>query len=253
MIRDGALCCTGLRGAALRAIFTLHLNPAFPAGTAAVREGWATASSLSFRVRITGRGGHVADPGRTLNPLLASALLLTASEALRRELEQEGRPLILAFGSVHAGTAANVVPETAELAGSLRAPSPEKLRRALGRFRELVRTVVERAGARFELELEEGYPPVWNDPALTARFREAAAGLLGSANLLAPEGALATGDDVAFFHQEVPGVYWQLGTHDPDRGFDQPLHSPRFDFDEDLLALGAAVQARAAWQGEDPP
>ena len=57
---------------------------------------------------------------------------------------------------------------------------------------------------------------------------------------------LATGDDVAYFHQRVPGVYWQLGSGDPARGLAHPLHSPRFDFGEELLALGAAVQARAA-------
>jgi amidohydrolase len=167
---------------------------------------------------------------------------------LRRELEREGRPLVLAFGSVHAGSAANVVPETAELAGSLRAPSPELLGHALARFEELARETIEPAGARFVMELEEGYPPVWNDPALTARFREAAAAVVGAEGLTSPERALATGDDVSFFHQQVPGVYWQLGTFDPGRGFEHPLHSPRFDFDEGLLALGAAVQARAAWK-----
>jgi amidohydrolase len=247
MIRDGAL-------ADARAILSLHLNPGFPAGTVAVREGWATASSLAFRLRITGRGGHVAEPERTLNPLLAAASLLTASEALRRELEREGRPLVLAFGSVHAGSAANVVPETAELAGSLRAPSPELLGHALARFKELARETVEPAGAHFVLELEEGYPPVWNDPVLTVRFREAAAAVVGAESLASPERVLATGDDVSFFHQLVPGVYWQLGTFDPGRGFEHPLHSPRFDFDEGLLALGAAVQARASWDltGQEP-
>jgi amidohydrolase len=241
MIQDGALS-----GAALRGILSLHLNPLFPQGTVAVKEGWATCSSASFHLRITGRGGHVAEPERTVNPLLTAAALITAAEALRREREREGRPLILAFGSVHSGTAANVIPETAELTGSLRAPSPERLGVVLERFRKLAQAVTEPAGVRFELALEEGYPPVWNDPALTARFREAAAGVVGPARVLSSAEVLATGDDVAYFHQRVPGVYWQLGTADPDRGYAHPLHSPRFDFNEELLALGAAIQARAA-------
>ncbi len=238
MVREGAL------GRA-RGVLSLHLNPLFSAGTVALREGWATCSSVSFRLRLQGRGGHVADPGHALNPLLPAAALLTAAEELRRELAAEAEPLILAFGSLHGGTAANVIPETVEASGSLRAPSPELLQGALARFRELARTITEKAGARFQLEIEEGYPPVFNDPALSAAFREAAATVVGSESVTSLDRPLATGDDVAFFHREVPGVYWQLGCADPTRGFAHPLHSPRFDFGEELLALGAAVQARA--------
>jgi amidohydrolase len=238
MVREGAL------GRA-RGVLSLHLNPLFSAGTVALREGWATCSSASFRLRLQGRGGHVADPGHALNPLLPAAALLTAAEELRRELAAEAEPLILAFGSLHGGTAANVIPETVEASGSLRAPSPELLQGALARFRELARTITEKAGARFQLEIEEGYPPVFNDPALSAAFREAAASVVGSESVTSLDRPLATGDDVAFFHREVPGVYWQLGCADPARGFAHPLHSPRFDFGEELLALGAAVQARA--------
>jgi amidohydrolase len=241
MLREGVL-----GDPPLQAILSLHLNPRFPAGTVAVKQGWATCSSLAFRVRITGRGGHVAEPGQTVNPLLLSAALLTEAEALRRELAGEAEPLILAFGSVHGGTAANVIPDAAEVSGSLRAATPELLRRCLARFQTLARAVT--AGARVEFQLEEGYPPVFNHHDLTARFREAAAAVVGPERLIALEQVLATGDDVAYFHQRVPGVYWQLGSGDPARGHTHPLHSPHFDFGEELLGLGAAVQARAAWE-----
>lgn len=242
MIREGALS-----GIALRGILSMHLNPRFPQGTVTVKAGQATCSSLSFRLRVTGRGGHVTEPEHTVNPILPAAAFITAAEALRRELAREAEPLILAFGSVHGGTAANIIPEATELVGSLRAPSPELLRHALERFRELARAHTQRAGARFELELEEGYPPVFNDPRLTASFREAASAVVGTGRVKMLENMLATGDDVAFFHRELPGVYWQLGSRDPERGFDHPLHSPRFDFDEELLATGTAVQTQAAW------
>jgi amidohydrolase len=241
MLQEGVL-----EGWPVRAMLSLHLNPRFPAGTVAVKEGWATCSSLGFRLRITGRGGHVAEPGQTVNPLLLSAALLTEAEALRRELAGEVEPLILAFGSVHGGTAANVIPDYVEVAGSLRAPTPELLQLSLTRFQKLARAVTEAAGARVEFQLEEGYPPVFNHPGLTARFRESAAAVVGAERLAALKQVLATGDDVAYFHQRVPGVYWQLGSGDPARGLAHPLHSPRFDFGEELLVLGAAVQARAA-------
>jgi amidohydrolase len=243
MLRAGVLEDPPVRG-----ILSLHLNPRFPQATVAVKEGWATCSSLGFRMRFIGRGGHVAEPSEVVNPLLLAARLIEEAEALRQELSGEAEPLILAFASVHGGTAANVIPETVQLSGSLRAPTPELLADALERFRRLARAVSEPAGARFELELEEGYPPVFNDPGLTARLREAAAAVVGADRVAALQRVLATGDDVAYFHQRVPGVYWQLGTGDPARGYAHPLHSPRFDFDEELLALGAAIQARAAWE-----
>jgi amidohydrolase len=231
-----------------RGILSLHLNPLFASGTVALREGWVTCSSVSFRLRLQGRGGHVADPGRAVNPLLPAAVLISEAEALRRELAEEAEPLVLAFGSLHGGSAANVIPNAAEASGSLRAPSPQLLQRALDRFRKLAQAVTENVGASFQLELEEGYPPVFNDPTLTARFREAAGLVVGAARVAELDRPLATGDDVSFFHQQVPGVYWQLGCADLARGFSHPLHSPRFDFGEELLALGAAVQAHAAWE-----
>jgi amidohydrolase len=245
MVREGALRLARRDGATPSGILSLHLNPLFPAGTVALREGWTTCSSASFRLRLQGRGGHVADPGHVANPLLPAAALITATEALRRELAAEAEPLILAFGSLRGGSAANIIPDAVEASGSLRAPSPELLQRALDRFRELARSAAENAGTLLQLELEEGYPPVFNDPLLSARFREAAAAVVGPGGLTSLDRPLATGDDVSFFHREMPGVYWQLGSADPARGFSHPLHSPRFDFGEELLALGAAVQASA--------
>ena len=128
--------------------------------------------------------------------LLLAARVVEGAEVLREELEREARPQILAFGSIHGGTAANVIPESVELVGSLRSPSPELLQHTLGRFEKLVRSLTEPAGARFELALQEGYPPVYNDPRLTALFREAAAAVVGDDHITALDRVLATGDDV---------------------------------------------------------
>src|SRR5690606_30260398 len=126
---DGALRLAS--GGLPRALLSLHLYPLLPQGTVAVREGWVTCSSLSLRLIISGKGGHVAEAGRAASsPLLPAAALITAAEDLRRELAAEAEPLVLAFGAVHGGTADNVIPQTVELAGSLRAPSPEMLQKA---------------------------------------------------------------------------------------------------------------------------
>jgi amidohydrolase len=85
-----------------------------------------------------------------------------------------------------------------------------------------------------------------NDPELVSLWRSAATKVVGAQRVIEHDGIMTGGDDAAYFQQRVPGVYWWLGIANAEKGFDQPLHSPHFDFDEELLALGAAVQAQAA-------
>ena len=132
------------------------------------------------------------------------------------------------------------------------APELQAVRRDLHRHPELggkeTRTaaLIEERPRRLGLEVRTGVAGTGVVGVLHARAKAPAIAL--RADIDARGRAPATGDDVVFFHREMPGIYWQLGSCDPARGYAHPLHSPRFDFDEELLALGAAVQARAAWE-----
>jgi amidohydrolase len=227
------------------AIFSLHLYPNFEQGTVAVKSGAASTSSISFELTIRGTGGHVGMPHRVLNPLLLAALVMTNSQSLMPKNLAPGEPLIFEFASIHGGTVGNIVPPEVVLKGGIRVSSSELLERMIQRFENLIRGVVEPPGGSFQLVMQKGYPTIMNDPQLVSTFKKAAAKVVGVKRVIECDKIMTGGDDAAYFQQQVPGVYWWLGIANAEDGFDQPLHSPHFDFDEEVLALGAAVQAQA--------
>jgi amidohydrolase len=228
------------------AIFSLHLYPQFEQGTAAVKSGAASASSISFTLNIRGIGGHVGMPNKVLNPILLAALVMTNSQSLMPKSLAPGQPLIFEFASIHGGTVGNIVPPEVVLKGGIRVSSPELLERMVQRFESLVRAVVEPAGGSYQLEIEKGYPAIVNDPQLVCLFEKAAAKVIGGKRVIEYDRIMTGGDDAAYFQQQVPGVYWWLGIAGIAGADTEPLHSPHFDFDEEVLAVGAAVQAQAA-------
>jgi len=230
----------------VEAIYSLHLYPTFPQGTAAVKPGGASGSSVSFTLTIRGTGGHVGMPHKVLNPLLLAALVMVSTQSMLPKGLVPGEPLIFEFASIHGGTVGNVVPPEVVLQGGIRVPDPERLEQLVGRFESLIRGVVEAAAGSYSLELDKGYPVILNDERLTALWAAAARKVVGESRVIVHDRIMTGGDDAAYFQQRVPGVYWWLGVANETEGYDQPLHSPRFDFDEEALAVGAAIQAQAA-------
>jgi amidohydrolase len=226
------------------AIFSLHLYPQFEQGTVAVKSGAASTSSISFTLTIRGTGGHVGMPHKVLNPLLLAALVMTNTQSMLPKNLAPGEPLIHEFASIHGGTVGNIVPPEVVLKGAIRVSSPELLEQLTRRFETLIRGVVEPAGGSYKLELQKGYPTIVNEPQLVSLWKKAAGKVVGERRVIEYDKIMTGGDDAAFFQQRIPGVYWWLGIANAREGFTQPLHSPHFDFDEDVLAVGAAVQAQ---------
>ena len=227
------------------AIFSLHLYPQFEQGTVAVKSGAASASSISFTLTIRGTGGHVGMPHKVLNPLLLAALVMTSSQSLMPKNLAPGEPLIFEFASIHGGTVGNIVPPQVVLKGGIRVSSAKLLEQMTGRFESLIRGVVEPAGGSYTLQMQTGYPTIVNDAQLVSLLKRSAAKVVGQEQVIEYDKIMTAGDDAAYFQQQVPGVYWWLGIANAAAGFDQPLHSPHFDFDEEVLAVGAAVQTQA--------
>ena len=241
MIADGVM-----EDPAFEAIFTLHLSSQFQEGTVVVKPGNASTSSTSFTLSIKGSGGHVGLPHRVVNPVLLAGTVITTTQALLPKKIAPGDPLIFEFAAIHGGTVGNIVPGEVTLKGSIRVSNPETLEEMVGHFENLVRAIVETAGGHVALTLEKGYPTIVNDLDLVNLWHSAAVDVVGEERVILHDQLITGGDDAAYFQQKVPGVYWFLGIRNEEKGFDQPLHSPYFDFNEEMLALGAAVQARVA-------
>jgi amidohydrolase len=241
MIADGALGNPDVAG-----IFSLHLNPDAAEGTVAVKSGFATISSAEFILRLIGKGCHVASPHEGVDPVIMAAMVIQAAQTI---VSRKINPLdqaILSFCTIHGGTASNIIPEEVTLTGSIRTLDPEKREVLANELDRVARGIARASGGRHHLELNMQYPSVFNHPQLVAEFKDSAGKILPVDRVIDRQSPSMTGEDIAYFHQKVPGVHWLLGTANPDLGFTHPLHSPFFDFNEEVMPLGAAIHACCA-------
>ena len=153
--------------------------------------------------------------------------------------------MIFAFGTIHGGTADNIIPDEVTLSGSIRTATPEERTAAIEAFEKIVQGVTATAGGQYSLDIELQNPSIYNNPDMVVLLKSAGAKVLGVDKVHEYTQIRTGGDDAAYFQQKVPGVYWVLGVRNEEEGFDKPHHSPYFNFDDSLLALGAAVQAQA--------
>jgi amidohydrolase len=241
MIRDGALEDPRVEG-----IFSCHVHPDVPQGSVMVAPGYCTVSSAGFTLEMIGKGGHVAQPHQTVDPIVMAAACITAAQNIISRRTDPLDPAVLAFGVVQGGTANNIIPERVTLKGTIRALSPARRDRLIAMFRQTVEGTARMHGGDFRLEIDMEYPSVFNEPAMVDLLARTAGDLLGRSRVIRTEKPFMGGEDVSYFHQEVPGVFWFIGTGNPDKGFTHPLHSPWFDFDEAVLPIGAALHAQCA-------
>jgi amidohydrolase len=226
-------------------IFSLHLNPGLEEGTVAVKPGYATVSSAGFVLKLIGRGGHVARPQEAVDPVAMAGTLITNVQSIVSRRSDPLEPTIVAFGSVHGGTADNIIPEEVTLTGTIRTLVPEMRARLAGFLEKTAEGVAAGFGGRHRLRVTTGYPSVFNHPQLTHEFIVSAAAVVPQGKAIELQRPVMTGEDVAYFHRKAPGVHWHLGTMNETLGFTHALHNPRFDFNEEVMAIGAAVHAQA--------
>jgi amidohydrolase len=241
MVEDGAL-----RDPDVDAVIGLHLWSPLHVGDVIVQPGPIFASADMFTLHVRGRGGHGAMPHLNVDPVLAAAHIITAAQSLvSRELSPLA-PGVVTFGAIHGGTAGNVIADEVELAGTVRAYTPDDREHLLTRLEELAQSVAAGLRASAELVVGAGTPPCVSDPDMAALVRRAAVATVGEEHIFAGDGRQPVGDDMAIFLEAVPGCYFLVGAGNPARGITAPHHSNHFDIDEDALPIGAEILARAA-------
>ncbi len=235
MIEQGAL-----EDPSVDAAFGLHVAPDTEVGLVKVLEGPVSAASDTFFVEIQGHGGHGAYPHRRIDPIMAGARIISALQAL---VSRETDPLeraVITVGSLHAGEADNVIPDTATLTGTVRTFSEETRERFARRIPEVITGIAEAMRATATVDYQPGYPSMVNDAAMADLVRRAATDVLGEEHVL--RGAPMMGvEDMAYYFQRVPGCFWNLGVGNAERGIGTGVHHPRFEMDEAALAIGVEV------------
>lgn len=220
------------------AIFGGHIDRAYPVGTIAVPEGAVNASTDSFRITVTGRGGHAARPHECTDALVAASFIVTALQTIVAREVNPAHPAVVTVGRFQAGSAPNVIAERADVEGTLRAQDPAVRARLKESVRRVAESVGRLHGAAVTVELSEGTPAVVNDPLCVAVARDAAESI-GAALVRALDAPNMGGEDFGFYLEHVPGCFARLGAR-PEGRESFPAHSSRFDFDEHVLPVGAA-------------
>jgi amidohydrolase len=233
-----------MEGPKVDAAIGLHLWSGQEVGRVGVRNGAIFASADEFAVEIRGRGGHGALPHQALDPIPITSLVVLALQTLVSRETSPYAAAVVTVGTIAAGQAFNIIPETVQLSGSVRAFTEEDRERLLRRIDEVAQGISSAFGASASSERRAGCPPVVCDPTIADLVR-AAVRDCPQAELVEPE-PLTVGDDVGLFLRLVPGCYFLLGAGNQSSGITAPHHHPDFDIDETCLPLGVEVMTRAA-------
>ncbi len=222
----------------VQAIFAGHVTHHYSVGEIMVTPGTVTAQSDAFRIRVCGRGGHGARPHEAVDAVIVAGMLISSIQSLvTREIDPV-HPSVVTIGRLEAGTASNVIAEEAVLEGSIRTTRPEVREHIHLGLERLCRAAGELHRADVTVEIRGGYPPVVNTEREAEIARVSAADVVGQRGVVVQEYPSMGSEDFGFLLQRIPGCYVRLGTRGPDDVY-VPLHSPRFDIDEDVLPIGA--------------
>ncbi len=234
----------------VRAIFGAHVTHDWPTGKIMIRKGAMTAQSDRFSIDIKGKGGHGARPHEAIDAIVISALLITAMQTLVSRHTNPVHPSVITVGRIESGSAANVIAEEAHMEGTIRTTFPESRERIQRGIRRMAEAMAELHDAEVHASITQGYPPVINTPAEVDLVRQCARSRFGPDALVTAPDASMGSEDFSYYLQRVPGAFFRFGARRPEWE-PVPLHSPRFDIDEDVLLIGAEFLdaiARAALQ-----
>ncbi|HTJ25789.1 MAG TPA: M20 family metallopeptidase [Candidatus Limnocylindria bacterium] len=220
----------------IEAVVMLHVDPRLPTGTIGVTPGPVNAAADEFHVTIRGKGGHGAYPHKAIDAIpAAAATVLALQNVAARETDPLGS-IVVTLGTIEGGYRNNVIADRVKLTGTIRTHDPAIREAAHAKVRRIVEGVGAAYGTQSETEIMLGYPPVVNDPVLTASFgtyaREVA-----EIPVEVPAPTMG-GEDFAYFAERVPGVLVRLGIYNQELGSIHSGHSPQFRLDEGAIPTG---------------
>lgn len=240
MVEDGVM--EGVSG-----IFSLHVFPTIPAGVVGIRYGALTAAADDLEINIVGESGHGARPHEAIDAIwIASQVITTLQQAISRT-QNPLRPVVLTIGQMNGGRAPNVIADQVQLLGTVRSLHPETSAALPAWIEQIVATVCQPYGARYEFNYRRGVPSVQNDVMMTQLLESAAEEAWGSQGVqLIHEPSLGA-EDFSVYLQSAPGSMFRLGVGYRDR-HNYPLHHPQFEVDESAIVTGVVTLAYAAYK-----
>ena len=225
---------------------SLHLWNEKPLGWLGVAEGPVMAGGEEFQITLIGKGGHGAIPNQTIDPIVAAANIVTATQSIVSRNVGPLETAVVSITTIHGGTAFNVIPQEVTLKGTIRTFDKQVRLTILERFEQIVKGVGEAMGCQVKVQIKQIAPAVINDNVIAQKVQQTAQKILSGADLDTSGYTTMAAEDMAFMQEKVPGCYFFIGSNDSSRHLDYGHHHPKFDFDEEALVRGVALMASAA-------
>lgn len=230
-------------------VYGMHNYPGIPVGEFAMRSGPTMAATDIFEIVVTGVGGHAARPHTGIDPVVTSAQIITMLQTIASRNADPLESIVVSVTTIHAGDADNVIPERVKMTGTVRTLIPDTRDLAEKRIGEIVESVSAAMGCTAVLDYERNYPVVVNHERETAFAATIASKVVGADKVDTEMAPVMGGEDFAFMLQGRPGAFIFTGNGEDSAN----LHSPHYDFNDDIIPLGASywvelVETRLAGQ-----
>ena len=241
MIKEGAL-----KNPDVDAIFGLHINSATPVGTITYKPGGTMAAVERFVINVKGKQTHGSQPWGGVDPIYISAQIINGFQSIiSRESDLTKEAAVITVGKITSGVRFNIIPETAEMIGTVRTLDPEMKTLIINRMTEMTEGLAKAYGGTATITFENNTSITYNDPELTAQMLPTLQHVAGQDHIKLVK-AITGGEDFSYFQEEVPGVYFFLGGMKPGTKEAFPHHTPDFMIDESGMVLGVKALSQMA-------
>jgi amidohydrolase len=230
------------------AIFGHHNMPGtdLVLGDVALRPGSFMGGTCDFIIEVRGRGGHAATPHNTVDPIYVGAQIVNALQSLVSRTQNPVDTLVITVGKFHAGSATNIIPETALLEGTIRSLSPASLKHVPERLAALARSIAAAHGALAEVRLLPGYPVTVNDARAATFVTDVARAVVGGERVKPDYPPILGAEDFAYYLEARAGCYYFVGTRPADKPSVPFPHHPKFDYNDDALPVAIEMHCELA-------
>jgi hippurate hydrolase len=221
-------------------VYGIHNAPQMALGEIAIVAGPILAAADGVTFRIKGRGGHAARPHTTIDPVVVGSQLVVAIQSIVSRRTDPLDSVVVSLCMFHAGSAPNVIPETAEIRGTIRTLKKETRDATEAHIKRIAAAIAEANEAVIEVEYKRGYPVTVNHAAETERAAQAAARVFQPEGILRDRPPIMGAEDFSYMLEARPGAFVQLGQRGPDGKGGVPVHHPKYDFNDDAIPLGVS-------------
>ncbi|MER9330365.1 M20 aminoacylase family protein [Mesorhizobium sp. M0488] len=236
MVKDGMMERFGISK-----VFGMHNMPGLPVGQFAIRPGPIMAATAEFTITVKGKGGHAAMPHGTIDPIVITSQLVGALQTIASRSTDPVEAVVVSVTKFHAGDAYNIIPETAEIAGTVRTLRKEIAKKSEERIRSICDGLATAFGARIEVDYQANYPVTFNHAEETVFASDIAANVAGDAHVHRGIQPVMGGEDFSYMLEARPGAFIFIGNGDT-----AGLHNPAYDFNDEAIPHGMSYWVKLA-------